>query len=62
MIRAIGRGDRQVEAIAARLEAEQEEYRVGMDAMELKQRHFSSYGVAFSRTTEGKARRGSPAS
>jgi Ca-activated chloride channel family protein len=61
-LRALAPGVREVEALAAELEAEQAEVSEPMDALELKKRHFASYNVAYSRSTEGKAKRRPPAS
>ena len=56
-LRALAPGVREVEALAAELEAEQAELSAPMDAIERKKRHFASYNVAYSRSTEGKAKR-----
>ena len=56
-LRALAPGVREVEALAAELEAEQAEFSAPMDAVALKQRHFASYSVAHSRSKEGKAKR-----
>jgi hypothetical protein len=61
-LRALAPGVRQVEALAAELEAQQAEFDDVMSEMEMKKRHFASYNVAYSRSTEGKAKRRPPAS
>ena len=61
-LRALAPGVREVEALAAELEAEQAEFSARMDAVELKKRHFTSRNVAYSRSPEGKAKRRPPAS
>jgi hypothetical protein len=61
-LRALAPGVRQVEALAAELEAEQAEFSAEMDAIARKKRHFASYNVAYSRSEEGKAKRRPPAS
>ena len=61
-LRTLAPGVRQVEALAAELLAQQAEFDEEMSAMEMKKRHFTSYNVAYSRTTEGKAKRRPPAS
>jgi hypothetical protein len=61
-LRALAPGVREIEALAAELEAEQAEFSAPMDPIALKQRHFASYNVAYSRSKEGKAKRRPPAS
>jgi Ca-activated chloride channel family protein len=61
-LRALAPGVREIEALAAELEAEQAEFSAPMDPVALKQRHFASYNVAYSRSKEGKAKRRPPAS
>ena len=61
-LRTLAPGVRQVEALAAELEAEQAEFDEEMSSMEMKKRHFASYNVAYSRSMEGKAKRRPPAS
>ena len=61
-LRALAPGVREVEALAAELEAEREDFSARLDALALKKQHFASYNVAYSRSTEGKAKRQPPAS
>lgn len=56
-LRTLAPGVREVDALADELLAEQAELSATMDALSLKQRHFSSYNVAYSRSAEGKAKR-----
>jgi Ca-activated chloride channel family protein len=60
-LRALVPGVREMEALAAELEAEQAEFSAQMDPVSLKQRHFASYNVAYSRSDLGKAKRRPPA-
>ncbi len=56
-LRALAPGVREVEALAAELEAEQTEFSARMDPVELKKRHFTGHNLAYSRSPEGKAKR-----
>jgi Ca-activated chloride channel family protein len=56
-LRALAPGVRQVEALAAELEAQQDDFAAVMSAREMKQRHFVNYSRATDRGPEGKAKR-----
>ena len=55
-IRALAPGVRQIEAIAAELE-EQQQYAVAMTPLDLKLAHFASYNQSRSRDSQGKSRK-----
>ena len=56
-LRALAPSVREVQVLAAELEAEQAEFSAPMDLVSLKKRHFASYNVAYTRSTDGKAKR-----
>ena len=56
-LRMLGAGIRQIEALAAELEAEQADFTAVMPAMAMKSRHFANLSRMASRSVEGKARK-----
>lgn len=56
-LRTLGQGIRQIEALAAELDAELEHFEVAMEPMVMKSRHFVSLSALSSRSVEGRARR-----
>jgi len=60
-IRALAAGLRQIEAIAAELDAQQPGYEAIVSPLEMKTRHFSSYNHSLGHDVRGGARKGSPA-
>jgi Ca-activated chloride channel family protein len=56
-LRALDPGIRELEALAAELEAEEPDYVMHMEPLALKARHFASYNQSVSRSATGKARR-----
>jgi hypothetical protein len=56
-LRVLAPGLRELEALAAELEAEEPDYAVHMAPLALKARHFASYNQSVSRSETGRARR-----
>jgi Ca-activated chloride channel family protein len=61
-LRALAPDIRPIDALAAELESERDEFAAAMSPARLKERHFASYSVAHSRDTSGRARRRAAAS
>jgi len=56
-LRALAPGDQAVGAVIAQLQQDEAEFAEAMSPMALKQRHFASHAVAYSRAPQGTARR-----
>ena len=57
VLRVLGAGSVEVEAIIAKLQHDEQDFAAAMSPAMLKQRHFVSYSISASRDPEGKARR-----
>lgn len=57
VVRVLGGGSVEVEAIIARLQHDEQDFAGAMSPAVLKQRHFVAYSISASRDPEGKARR-----